>query len=67
MADRLASLRVNSDGREVFPDALKALQAVLTAEELDEYHLRNSPRASSSPANPAWVTSREPAPSVTTT
>jgi hypothetical protein len=43
--ERLGSVGPYSDGREIFPDQMKALEGVLTAQELDEYRLRNSPRA----------------------
>lgn len=45
VAARVASARPTSDAREVFPDKLKALESVLTPEELAQYRLRNSPRA----------------------
>lgn len=44
--ERVGSVGPHSDGREIFPDQMKALEGVLTAQELDEYRLRNSPRAS---------------------
>lgn len=45
VAESLANARRDSDGREHFAEEMKAVQGVLSVEELAEYRLRNSPRA----------------------